>query len=590
MSFLESDFLYFMLPPFFVLVYFIVKDKNNLRSYFKEDILKKIVILGDKLGNQGRNISLLIALFFMIIALARPISDKREVEIESAKSTLIVALDISRSMLVSDVYPNRLDFAKNRLLWLIDALPNTNIGVVAFAKDAFLVSPATLDGQSLAFFLENLSPDVVSRQGTDITNALMQVSTLFEKNDSARRVLVVSDGGDGKDIQNAIKIAKTNNLQVSVMIVGTNKGGVIKDTQGLLKDMDGNIVISKRDDTMIELSTQTDGVFIQEYGEGKGIKLLKNALFEDAKQLEAKKKRVLTKKEWFLVPLLFALVFLFVALHGLPRKKIAFIFLFYLLTLPFGNLYGGIFDFYHIDKAKKALEKKEYDEALKEYEKLENSSHLAYNKGSIYYKKGEYEKAIKEFRGIKSENQNLSFKTQYNLGNSYAKSKQLEEALKAYENALKLNPTDKDTISNIEYIKKQIEKQQKKQNEKQQQDKNSQMQNKNKKFKDSKSQSDNKAKNESQKGQTKKKEEEKKSDEKQEGQQSDQKANKKANVDEKRSGQGAKKGTSSDKNFSMSDQEAQKWENELTKFKPLTKPRRLGKKSEYKGEDIKNAW
>lgn len=581
MSFLDSEFLYLMLPPFFIFIYFVLKNTDTLKSYFDEEILKKIVIAGDMLGNRGRNISLLLALFYMIVALARPISDAREVEIEAGKSNLIVALDISRSMLVSDVYPNRLDFAKNRLLWLMDALPNTNIGLVAFAKDAFLVSPATLDKRSLAFLLDNLTPDIVSRQGTDITNALMQVDVLFEKKERVKRVLVLSDGGSDKDIQKAIQIAQNKNLQVSVMIIGTEKGGVIKDTQGLLKDMDGNIVISKRNDSMMELSEATKGVFIQEFGEGNGIKLLKKALFEDAKNVKAEKKTIFSKKEWFMIPLLFSLFFIVVALHGLPRRKGTQMFVALVLVVSSGDtLYAGVMDFYHIDKANKAIKDKAYDEALKSYEKLENLPELRYNKGNLYYKKEEYRQAIKEFKSVKTKNQDLSFKTHYNLGNSYVKNKQLNEALESYQSALKLNPKDKDTIENIKYVKKRL-----KQKKKDKQKKNdTKMQNKNKKNKNSKSNSDNKAKNESQQGQNKnKKEDKKESKEKQ----------KAANQEKQQGGSGksGKSGSDNKKRFSMSENEAQKWENQLTEFRPMTKPMRLGKKSQYKGgEDIKNAW
>lgn len=586
MSFLDSNFLYFMVPPFLLFVFFVVKNGQTLKGYFAKDIFKKVVILGDKLGSKGRNISLLVAIFCMIVALGRPISEQREVEVQSAKSTLIVALDISRSMLVNDVYPNRLEFAKNRLLWLVDTLTDTNIGIVAFAKDAFLVSPATLDRQSLAFFLENLSADMVSRQGTDVSNALKQVSTLFGKNSSIKRVLVVSDGGDSKDIQRAIKIAQDEDLQVSVMIVGTAKGGVIKDTQGLVKDRDGNIVISKRNETMLRLSEATKGVYVQEFGEGEGIKLLKKALFEDKKEIKAKTKKIITKKEWFMAPLLLGLFCIVIALHGLPRRvgKKALLLLFLLFGVRY-PLEASWLDFYHIDKAEKAVKANEYEKALSEYEKLESSPQLTYNKGVVYYKNKDFKKAINEFQSIKTKDQKLSFQALYNLGNSYVKDNNLQKALKAYESALELHPKDEDTIANIEYVKKRLKEQQK-----EQQNSKSQMQNKNKKSKDSKSQSDNQAKKESQKGKTKKEDKQKdKEQKKSEEQEENSNAKKEEKSGQKSSKKGSKKGNEAQKKFSMSEQEAKKWEDELLKFKPKTKPTRLGRKSDV-GDDIENAW
>lgn len=579
MSFLDPEFLYLMLLPLFVLAYFILSGGASYEKYFSKEVLDKILIKGDKLGTKGRNVLFLSAFVFLIFALARPVSDQKDIKIDNISKNLVIAIDISRSMSVDDIYPTRLEFVKNRLKWLINELPNTNIGLIAFAKDAFLVSPVTNDKSSLEFLLDNLSSDIVSRQGTDVANALHQIDEMFPKG-GIKDVFVISDGGEAKDIQKAIDEAKKDDLHVSVMVVGTKKGGVIKTKDGLIKDKSGNIVISKRNDLLLDLSQETNGVYVKEFGRGGGVNLLAKSLKKQ--KTKDNKKSIKSQKEWFMVPLIMGFLLILIALHGLPKRRALAFILPFLFIAP---SYAGVLDFLHVNRADEAIKNKEYQKAIDEYNKLPASSEITYNKANAYYKMKKYDEAIKEYKKVKSKDKNFMSKAIFNEGNSYVKKDKLKEALSSYENALKLNPNDEDIKKNIQYVKDMMKK--KKQNKKEQNKKNKD--DKKQKNKDKKNNQQNQNKQNKQNSKKDEKNRQNNSNKKQQNQDQNQiKKEKKSeqNKSKDKNKTSMQKGKKMDK---PEDLEGKKWEKILRNIHPRTQPVRLGD-GDNKGEDDEINW
>lgn len=569
MKFLNPEFIFLMLPPLFFLAYFILRGGTSYERFFSKNVLDKILIKGDKLGTKGRNILFLSAFALFIFALARPISHQSEVEVQNSSKNLVIAIDISRSMLVDDIYPTRLDFVKNRLKWFIHELPNTNIGLIAFAKDAFLVSPVTSDKKSLEFLLDGLSPDIVSRQGTNLENALHQINIMFPKG-GVKDLFLISDGGESDDIKKAIKKAKKDSLHVSVMVVGTKKGGTIKTENGLLKDKNGNIVISKRNDSLLSLSEETNGVYIKEFGGGGGVNLLKKSL--TSQKTKHDKKTIKTQKEWFMLPLILGFLLILIALHGLPKRAVFAMLVPLLFVTP---SYAGIFDFVSINKANEALKNKEYQKAINEYNKLEQTPQVTYNKANAYYKMKNYDKAQKEYEKVKTDDKNLKSNALFNSGNSYAQQKKYKEALKSYENALKLTPNDEDIKKNIQYVKKKMQKKKKQQNQDKKQNKQkNQDQNQKQNKKDDKNQKNRDGKNQ--------KKDKKQEREKKEKQNTNDKNQTKQN--ETKQAKAQKKKMQKPK-----DLEGEKWEKILKSIHPKTQPVKLGE-GKNEGEDDEISW
>ena len=138
-----------MLIPSFILMYLIITKQSKLSFYFSKNALEKLSISNQYFSNKARNITLFLSLIFMIIALARPVTNEKINDVQSQLNAVIIALDVSKSMNAIDIYPNRFEFAKNKLLTIIDSSKTEAIGVILFAKSTFLLSAVTQDFSSL---------------------------------------------------------------------------------------------------------------------------------------------------------------------------------------------------------------------------------------------------------------------------------------------------------------------------------------------------------------------------------------------------------------------------------------------------------
>lgn len=447
MNFLYPQF-FLLLVPLLVLVYFTATKSSVYERYFSKEVLKTLVVKGDMLGQKGRDMFMTIALVFFIFALSRPISHQKEIQIQRGQNSLLVALDISRSMQVKDVAPERFDFAKKSLIWLSKNLPNTNIGVILFAKDTYLLSPITSDKKSLRFLLDRLDLSMANKHGSDIENMLHEAQKLFGKRDF-KNILIFGDGGENIDIKSVLKGVKSGGLSVNVISVGTDEGGVLETKNGVLKDKNGNIFVSKRNDDLEILSKKTGGVYVKELGSGDGVRVFRKSL---VKKYDKSKKTIKIKKEWFMIPFSMGIFCIFIAFLGLPKRR--FFVTVFLLFTPL--LHGGAFDFWYIKKANGYIQTKNYKMAIREYEKLKPNANIHFNKANAYYKMGNFSKAIDEYKRVKTDDKNLKANTLYNLANSHVQQKRYKKSLKLYFQALKLTPNDEDIKTNIKIVEKML--------------------------------------------------------------------------------------------------------------------------------------
>lgn len=219
----------------------------------------------------------LTALAFFILALARPQLGQSMQEVKSQGVELMVAFDVSTSMLAEDVKPSRLEHAKSEISRLLDMLSGDKVGLIAFAGSSVLLSPLTNDKSALKMFIDSLSPYSVESQGTDIRRALNEAAAAFERggveSDESARVtrviLVISDGEDHEEgaIQEARKLAG-DGTRIFSLAFGTEQGAPIpiRDERGFLRsykrDKDGQNVLSKVNGKFLrELATVGQGSF-----------------------------------------------------------------------------------------------------------------------------------------------------------------------------------------------------------------------------------------------------------------------------------------------------------------------------------------
>ena len=216
------------------------------------------------------------AIAFFVIALINPQFGKGSQKAISEGIEIMIALDISNSMRALDLDPkrDRLKIAKMSIERLMNDLHGDKIGILLFAGDAFIQVPLTTDYGSAKLFLSSVSPDMISNQGTSISTALEKAMASFDmENDINKSIIIMSDGEDhdGTALQQA-QIAKSKNIIVNTIGMGTNKGTVIPDyvngkRVGLKKDENGNTVTTKINVAMLqELANIGGGSYTQAQG------------------------------------------------------------------------------------------------------------------------------------------------------------------------------------------------------------------------------------------------------------------------------------------------------------------------------------
>jgi Ca-activated chloride channel family protein len=232
-----------------------------------------------------------LALFFFVIALARPQSGESKQKAKSEGLEIMLAVDVSNSMLSEDARPSRLELARRELERFVDSLSGDKVGLVAFAGSAVTLSPMTSDKAAMKMYLDSLSPTAVTTQGTDFRRALNECYTALQRggidgadNSSVTKVIIVaSDGEDNEKgaLDQAEKIAGEG-IRIFTLGFGTEAGGQIpvRDNNGNLigykKDKNGqNIITKSTGESLKALAQAGKGTFQQVTFGGDAVKNLK---------------------------------------------------------------------------------------------------------------------------------------------------------------------------------------------------------------------------------------------------------------------------------------------------------------------------
>ena len=257
-----------LIIPILVLVRFIVwqKRKHNLRKFGDPSLLKEMMPDVSKYRPTIKFCLLLSAITILIFMIARPqvgskISHEKREGIE-----VLIALDISNSMLAQDVIPSRLEKSKLLIEDLVDHFTNDKVGLVVFAGDAFVQLPITNDYISAKMFLQNINPSLITTQGTDLARAISLSQSCFTQREHiGRAIIVITDGEDHEGgALEAAREAYKKGINVFILGVGTSKGAPIPDGNGgYLKDNSGQIVLSALNEQMCQqVAKAGNGVYI----------------------------------------------------------------------------------------------------------------------------------------------------------------------------------------------------------------------------------------------------------------------------------------------------------------------------------------
>ncbi|MCX6076581.1 MAG: VWA domain-containing protein [Campylobacterales bacterium] len=567
MSFLHPEFLYYMLPPLFILFGLLLTQKEAQLHFFSDEVLSRLRVSANILTLKARNALFFLMGFFMIVALAHPVINEGEVEVKAKSADIMVAMDISDSMLAEDVYPNRLKLAKLKAMELLKIVPNERIGVIAFAKNSYLVSPLSFDHSAVGFLLRQLDTTSITEKGTDFLSMLEVVNNSVDK-EGKKYLLILSDGGDESDFSKEIAYAKEKNIVVFVLGIGTKTGAPIKLEGGTFVKHNGEIIVSKLNENISSLATKSGGVYVQSVKADDDIKTMLREIESLSEQKELKSEKVQRFIPLFYYPLGMALLLFLIATSSMTKRQtvsVPSVFILFALLFFTPQAEAGLLDFVELGNAKKAYENKEYEKASKLYEKHAEHSLNAesyYNAGNSLYKQGKFDEALKSYEKATFFDEKQRAKNLSNIGNSYvkqAKEESLQKALNSYEESLKLHE-DKETRENLEEVKKAIEKQKEDKQEKKEDKSEQNKEDKNQKEgdnKDSKKQEDkdSKEKNSEEKNSSEKKEE--KSDKEQESSKNDKPQESEKKFDDKKSQKENEKNKKEDSNQTKEEQQKQ---------------------------------
>ncbi len=463
-----------------------------------------------------KRILLITAVGLLFIAMARPHLFFNWRDESRTGLDILLAVDCSKSMLSPDVLPNRLERAKLAIADFADHLPSNRLGLIAFAGDAFLQCPLTLDHEAFNTAVRELDTDTIPHPGTDIATAIDQaVLALKSQPNNMKFLILVTDGEDLEGhVINAAKAAAQSGLKIYTVGVGTPNGDRIpeRDESGNItyhQDSSGQVVQSKLDEnTLRQIADVTGGAYLPLGQGGEGLEQIYDRYIASLPKQHFEERREKVRFEHFEWPLALAILFLMWEFMTNERvespimaasattsairppvrrrpKKNAFATTPLIVSGLLFSIFIGPAHAAPADTAERDYKSGKYEESLQNYREASEGqpdrNDLQYNRGDAAYKAGEFKEAEEAFRKtLETPDLNLQEKTYYNLGNTQYKhgeamlkddSKRTinlwEQALRSYDSSLKLEATA-DAKHNYDFVKKRLEelKQQQQQDQK----------------------------------------------------------------------------------------------------------------------------
>ena len=318
---MNPQFFWVMVVPFVVLAFLLTTNKERLSRVFDEKVLKRLSAADESMPLVVRNVLMFMAIFLMIVAVARPVMDKGEKKVEVQGLTLLTALDISGSMRSKDVYPNRLAFAKKKMITFFNMMPSDEIGVEAFAYAPFVLAPFSADKETLSMMIEGVTDKYINMGSTDFSALGTLSASLLEKK-KPKILVLFSDGGDEKAIAGFDEILSENNIDLYVVLVGTEQGAPVLDENAkAYKKPDGSIAITQRNDALGKLAESHQGTYVIATNGKEDIEHLSTTIRQKYKNKQQGEVTVQERIEYFYYPLALALLLLLIAFSSLPKRK-----------------------------------------------------------------------------------------------------------------------------------------------------------------------------------------------------------------------------------------------------------------------------
>ena len=418
MTLLYPAFLWLILPLFL----FLFKSDNRLVS--------KIHI---------------VILILIVMSLSRPITELSVQKATVKARDVIIALDVSSSMFATDIAPSRYAFAKETIKTFLNYNDTDNIMLIAFTSNPLLLSPPTTDHQLIAVALESLNPEYILTKSTSLTTLFEQLRRLHV---ARKNLVLITDGGEENKDTSLIDLLQTLDISLITLAMGTPAGSTLKNKNNtLVKDKEGNLVISRVNPLLKRLSSAVQGSYINVAPTpAQTASLLDSAIASQNNTWSQVTKMRKSYQEWYQLPLLLASL-LFLIIHTRAIKYLSLLVLFFGMALE-----ASFFDAYHLNHAYSSYRQNDFNQSMKSIQKVRDASlQSQLLLGNLYYKTKHYQKALNTYLPLRSRSMQLRQQLFYNIANTYVHMGRYAKARIYYAKVLQLG-LDKDARYNLARI------------------------------------------------------------------------------------------------------------------------------------------
>ncbi len=395
-----------------------------------------------------------------IIALAGPTWKKLPQPVYQLARGSVIIMDMSYSMYATDLSPNRLTRSRYKAIDLLDNINEGEIGLIAYAGDAFTISPLTEDINNIKLLLPSLSPDLMPELGSNPLPALVLANDMLKNAGHIEGdIYWFTDGIDNEDIQDITDWSRQHAYRLNIMGIGTKSGAPIKLTNGeLMKDNSGAIIIPKLTERSLKgVASRGNGYYARLSNDPDDIEYLVSQpiVQDDDKKTESSQ----SGDQWQEFGPFLLLAVLPLILGYFRRGSLLVMLPVMLLITPAKPVYADFWtDLWKTkdQQGQQHFNNQQFEQAAEQFDN-------PLWQGSAHYQAGNYEEALKSFqKGDDAE-------SHYNQGNALAKLQQLEQAIAAYQKALDKNPEHQDAKTNKDLLEKMKQQQDQQQQDQEQQ-------------------------------------------------------------------------------------------------------------------------
>ena len=447
-----------LIPVCLYLCYRLWKEKTattGLETYIDKTLLKYLTVGKNQSISSLPFIVLALVSIVLSLALSGPTGQKRPQPVFESESAVVIILDLSPSMLAEDVKPSRIIRAHKKIQDLLSQRKEGVTALIVYGGEAHVVTPMTDDSRTISNLLPTLKPGILPIPGSNVEMSIALANDVVQASGLPQASLLLITDDISKEALSTIKNNLGPSLDLTILGVGTEAGAPIPHKGDFFKDKAGNVVIAKRDSSILaSLAKNVGGYYLPIQNDTSDIEFFMQHLEQQQSQNKKETDKEQGYDTWYELGPIFILLMLPIIALSFRRGLLLPVFVISVSISSFTPQQASASSWADLWKNQdqrglKAWQEEDYEKAIKEFADPQWQ-------GSAQYKAGDYEAALKLFENDQTATGD------YNRGNALAQLQRYEEAIAAYEQALKKQPQFPEAEKNkalVEQIKQQQDQQ-----------------------------------------------------------------------------------------------------------------------------------